>query len=251
MQIIRNLLIGSAVFMMSFATMAEPTQIMVRAKSVDAKFIGSGVGGVRAIIEDAETGEILDQGWINGGTGDTAVLIENPLKRGQRQTDDKTAGYLATVDIDTPRLLRFKLIGPYADRQSIQESTMTSWVIPGKDILGDGIIISMSGFIVDGWTRVIQGGQVDIMTKASLLCGCPISKDGHWQGDNYEATTIIMKDGEKVKEVSMALKGPDGMFNGQTRITEPGHYKAIIYLFDKNTGNVGVDRTIFEIPELE
>ncbi|MEX1199847.1 MAG: hypothetical protein WEB02_03560 [Methylophaga sp.] len=251
MQIIRNTLIGSAALMMSFATMAEPTQIMVRAKAVDSKFIGSSVGGVRAIIEDAETGEILDQGWINGGTGDTAVLIENPIKRGQRQTDDKTAGYLATVDIDTPRLLRFKLIGPYADRQSIQESTMTSWVIPGKDILGDGIIISMSGFIVDGWTRVIQGGQVDIMTKASLLCGCPITKDGHWQGDNYEAKTIIMKDGKKVGEVSMALKGPDGMFNGQTRIKEPGHYKAIIYLFDKNTGNVGVDRTIFEIPEAE
>ncbi|HET8807885.1 MAG TPA: hypothetical protein VFM76_05855 [Methylophaga sp.] len=249
MQIIRNILIGSAALMMSFATMAEPTQIMVRAKAVDSKFIGSSVGGVRVIIEDAETGEILDQGWINGDTGDTTVLIENPLKRGERQTDDTTAGYLATVDIDAPRLLRFKLIGPYAERQSMQESTMTSWVIPGKDILGDGIIIKMSGFIVDGWTRVIQGGQVDILTKATLLCGCPITKDGHWQGDNYEAKAIIMKDGKKLEEVSLELKGPDGMFNGQTRITEPGYYKAIIYLFDKNTGNVGVDRTIFEIVE--
>lgn len=251
MQIIRNILIGSVALMMSSAAMAEPTQIMVRAKAVDSKFIGSSVGGVRAVIEDAETGEILDQGWINGGTGDTAVLIENPLKRGERQSDDKTAGYLATVDIDTPRLLRFKLIGPYAYRQSMHESTMTSWVIPGKDILGDGIIITMSGFIVDGWTRVIQGGQVDIMAKASLLCGCPITKDGHWQADNYEATAVIMKDGKTLDEVSMELKGPDGMFNGQTRITKPGHYKAIIYLFDKNTGNVGVDRTIFEIAEPE
>ncbi|MDT8312000.1 MAG: hypothetical protein RQ732_11180 [Methylophaga sp.] len=249
MQIIRNTLMGIAVLLIPLTGFAQPTQIMVRAKAVDAKFIGSSVGGVRAIVEDAETGEILDEGWINGDTGDTKVLIENPIKRGQRQTDDKTAGYLATVDIDAPRLLRFKLMGPYADRQSMQESTMTSWVIPGKDILGDGIVINMSGFIVDGWTRVIQGGQVDIMTKASLLCGCPITKDGHWQGDNYEATTIIMKDGKKIEEVTMALKGPDGMFNGQTRITEPGHYKAIIYLYDKNTGNVGVDRTIFEIPE--
>ncbi len=249
MHIIRNTLMVTAALMMSFAAMAEPTQIMVRAKAVDSKFIGSSVGGVRAIIEDAETGEILDQGWINGDTGDTKVLIENPIKRGERQTNETTAGYLATVDIDTPRLLRIKLMGPYADRQSMQETTMTTWVIPGKDILGDGIILNMSGFIVDGWTRVIQGGQVDIMTKASLLCGCPITKDGHWQGDNYEATTIIMKDGKKIEEVTMALKGPDGMFNGQTRITEPGHYKAIIYLFDKNTGNVGVDRTIFEIPE--
>lgn len=249
MNFFRTGLIGGAAFLMSFSAFAEPTQIMVRAKAVDSKFIGSSVGGIRAVVEDAETGEILDQGWIKGGTGDTSVLIENPLKRGERQTDDKTAGFLANVDIDTPRLLRFKLMGPYAYRQSMHESTMTSWVVPGKHILGDGIIINMTGFIVDAWTRVIQGGQVDIMTKASLLCGCPITKDGHWQGGNYEVTAIILLDDKKVDEVSLNLKGPDGMFNGQTRITKPGHYKAVVYLYDKNTGNVGVDRTMFEITE--
>lgn len=249
MNFFRTGLIGGAAFLMSFSAFAEPTQIMVRAKAVDSKFIGSSVGGIRAVVEDAETGEILDQGWIKGGTGDTSVLIENPLKRGERQTDDKTAGFLANVDIDTPRLLRFKLMGPYAYRQSMHESTMTSWVVPGKHILGDGIIINMTGFIVDAWTRVIQGGQVDIMTKASLLCGCPITKDGHWQADNYEATAIILLDDKKVDEVSLDLKGPEGMFNGQTRITKPGHYKAVVYLYDKNTGNVGVDRTMFEITE--
>lgn len=245
----RHFVIGISVLLASATVSAEPTQIMVRAKAVDSKFIGSSVGGIRAVVEDAETGEILDEGWINGDTGDTAVLIENPLKRGERQTDETTAGYLATVDIDTPRLLRFKLIGPYAYRQSMQEATMTSWVVPGKDIVGDGIVLSMSGFIVDAWTRVLQGGQVDIMTKASLLCGCPITKDGHWQADNYEARAIIMKDGEKVDEISMDLKGPGGMFNGVTKVTEPGYYKAIVYLFDPKTGNVGVDRTIFEIAE--
>ncbi|HBX59527.1 MAG TPA: hypothetical protein DEG65_04835, partial [Methylophaga sp.] len=86
--------------MVSLSAIAAETEIMVRAKAVDSKFIGTSVGGIRAIVEDAETGEILDEGWINGGTGDTAVLIENPLKRGERLTDDKTAGFLAKVDID-------------------------------------------------------------------------------------------------------------------------------------------------------
>lgn len=247
MNILRNSLIACVASLMSFSVFAEPTQIMVRAKAVDSKFIGSSVGGVKAIVEDAETGEILDQGWIKGGTGDTAVLIENPLKRGVRQTSDTTAGYLATVDIDSPRLLRFKLIGPYGYRQALQESSMTSWVVPGKDMLGDGIILSMTGFIVDAWTQVVEGGTVDIMTKASLLCGCPITHDGHWQADNYEATAIIMQDEAKLDEVSLDFIGPVGMFRGQTKITTPGHYKAIVYLYDKNTGNVGVDRTMFEI----
>ena len=238
-----------ALMMISLSAIAAETQIMVRAKAVDSKFIGTSVGGIRTIVEDAETGEILDEGWINGGTGDTALLMENPLKRGVPQTDDKTAGFLAKVDIDAPRLLRFKLIGPYGYQQAYQEASVTSWVVPGKDILGDGIIITLTGFIVDAWTRVLEGGQVDIYTKASLLCGCPITKDGLWQADNYEAKAIIMRDDKSIDEVTLNFTGPAGMFSGKTTITEPGHYKAVVYLYDAKTGNVGVDRSMFEIPE--
>lgn len=232
---------------LSLPVSAEETQIMIRAKAVDAKYIGTSVGGVRVVVEDAETGEILNQGWINGSTGDTDTLIKNPIKRGQTLTTDKTAGYLATIDIDTPRLLRFKLIGPYGYRQSLQEATVTSWVIPGKDILGDGITLTMPGFIVDAWTQVLAGGKVEFYTKASLLCGCPITKDGLWQPDNYEAKAIIMQDDKKVDEVALNFTGPMGLFSAKTEIKTSGHYKAIVYLIDQTTGNVGVDRTMFEI----
>ncbi len=232
---------------LSLPLSAEETQIMIRAKAVDAKYIGTSVGGVRVVVEDAETGEILSQGWINGNTGDTDILIKNPIKRGQSLTTEKTAGYLATIDIDTPRLLRFKLIGPYGYRQSLQEATVTSWVIPGKDILGDGITLSMPGFIVDAWTQVLAGGKVEFYTKASLLCGCPITKDGLWQPDNYEAKAIIMQDDKKIDEVALDFTGPMGLFSAKTEIKASGHYKAIVYLIDQTTGNVGVDRTMFEI----
>lgn len=241
-----SLLIPS-LFLFSATAMAEPTQVMVRAKAVDAKYIGTSVGGVRVVVEDTETGEILDEGWINGDTGDTDTLIKNPIKRGQALTDDKTAGFIANVDIDAPRLLRFKLIGPYGYRQSLQEATVTSWVIPGKHLLGDGITLTMPGFIADGWTRVLEGGVVEFYTKASLLCGCPITKDGHWKPDNYEAKAILMQNEEKVGEVPLQFTGPMGMFSGKTTLNESGHYKAIIYLVDQTTGNVGVDRAMFEI----
>lgn len=228
---------------------AEETQIMVRAKAVDSKFIGSSVGGIKVVIEDAETNEILDQGWITGSTGDTPTIMENPIQRGQLLADEKTAGYLATVDLSSPRLLRFKLIGPYAYRQSLQEATVTSWVVPGKHILGDGIVLNMPGFIVDAWNQVLEGGDVTIITKAALFCGCPIKEDGLWQAGDYEVTAIIMQDDKKISEVTLDFTGPVGMFSGKTTISEPGHYKAIVYVFDPKTGNVGVDRTMFEITE--
>ena len=226
---------------------AVETKIMVRAKAVDAKYIGSSVGGVKIIVEDAETGEMLDTGWINGGTGSTKALIKEPIKRGQVLTDADTAGFVAKVDISSPRLLRFKLVGPYGYRQALQEASVTTWVIPGKDIMGDGITLTMSGFIVDSWTRVIEGGKLEIYTKAALLCGCPIYPDGPWDPKNYEATAILMKDEVKVGEITLDFTGPVGMFSGKTVIKEAGYYKAIVYLFDKETGNVGVDLSVFEI----
>ncbi|RKZ79736.1 MAG: hypothetical protein DRQ35_03630 [Gammaproteobacteria bacterium] len=243
-KLLSTIAIGLILSANSFAT---ETSVMVRAKAVDAKFIGTSVGGVKIVVEDAETGEILDQGWINGGTGSTKAIIKEPIARGQVLSDDKTAGFLAKVDITSPRLLRFKLVGPYGYRQALQEATVTSWVIPGKDILGDGITLNMPGFIVDAWTRVLEGGKLEIYTKASLLCGCPIYPDGPWDPKNYEATAILMQNETKVAEVNLDFTGPVGMFSGKTTIEQSGHYKAIVYLFDKKTGNVGVDRTMFEV----
>lgn len=247
MTFIKLLTLSAIGLTLSANVFATETSVMVRAKAVDAKYIGTSVGGIKVVVEDAETGEILDQGWIKGDTGSTNSLIKEPIVRGQVLTDDTTAGFLAKVDITSPRLLRFKLIGPYAFRQSLQEATVTSWVIPGKDILGDGITLNMPGFIVDAWTNVLEGGHVDIFTKASMLCGCPIYPDGPWDPSNYEVMAILMQDEVKVGEVKLDFTGPVGIFSGKTTLTKPGLYKAIVYLFDKKTGNVGVDRTMFEI----
>ena len=58
-----------------------------------------------------------------------------------------------------------------------------------------------------------------------------------------------MRDDKSIDEVTLNFTGPAGMFSGKTTITEPGHYKAVVYLYDAKTGNVGVDRSMFEIPE--
>tara|TARA_R110002050_G_scaffold71891_3_gene154699 strand:- start:86257 stop:87009 length:753 start_codon:yes stop_codon:yes gene_type:complete len=247
MKFIKFLTLSAIGITLSANSFATETQVMIRAKAVDAKYIGTSVGGVKVVVEDAETGEILDQGWIKGDTGSTNTLIKDPISRGQVLTDETTAGFLAKVDITSPRLLRFKLIGPYAFRQSLQEATVTSWVIPGKDILGDGITLNIPGFIVDAWTNVLEGGHVEIFTKASMICGCPIYPDGPWDPSNYEVQAILMQNETKVSEVKLDFTGPVGIFSGKTTITKPGHYKAIVYIFDKKTGNVGVDRTMFEI----
>lgn len=247
MNVFKLLLPALMTILFSANIFAVETKITIRAKAVDAKFIGTSVGGLRAIVTDAETGEILDSGWIRGETGSTDTIIINPIARGQRISNDKTASFVAHVDIASPRLLKFTVIGPYAHRQSLQEASVTSWIIPGKDIMGDGIILDIPGFIVDTWASVMEGGVVTVFAQAAMLCGCKISPTTHWNPKNFEAKAIIMLDGEKVTEVNLDFTGPVAIFSGETKLGKPGHYKVIAYLFDEKTGNVGVARTIFEI----
>jgi hypothetical protein len=226
---------------------AEETRIMLRVKGVDSKFVGSGVGGVRAVVEDAETGEILDQGWITGGTGDTKRLMETPLQRGQPLADDNTAGYSARLELAEPRLLRFKIVGPYGQRQSLQEASVTSWVVPGKHITGDGIVIHLPGFIVRARSATPEKGQAKLEAEVTMICGCPISKGGLWDADKYEVKALLKRDGKAAGEYPLAFTGEVNHFAAQLPARDKGDYEAVIYAYDPRTGNTGVDRVIFGV----
>lgn len=226
---------------------AEETRIMLRMKGVDSKFVGSGVGGARAVVEDAETGEILDQGWITGGTGDTKRLMETPLQRGQPLADDNTAGYSARLELTEPRLLRFKIFGPYGQRQSLQEASVTSWVVPGKHITGDGIVIHLPGFIVRARTTAPEKGLAKLEAEVTMICGCPISKGGLWDADKYEIKALLRRDGKRAGEYPLAFTGEVNHFAAQLPARDKGDYEAVIYAYDPRTGNTGVDRVAFTV----
>ncbi|BBA33171.1 uncharacterized protein sS8_1209 [Methylocaldum marinum] len=226
---------------------AEETRIVLRVKGVDSKFIGSGVGGIRAVVEDVETGEILDQGWITGGTGDTKRLMETPLQRGQPLADDNTAGYSGRLELAEPRLLRFKIFGPYGQRQSLQEASVTSWVVPGKHITGDGIVIHLPGFIVRARTAAPEKGQAKLEAEVTMMCGCPISKGGLWDADKYEVKALLKRDGKPAGEYPLAFTGEVNHFAAQIPAADKGDYEAVIYAYDPRTGNTGVDRVAFTV----
>ena len=58
-------------FLIPAASLAEPTEIVVRVLGNDSKFIGTSMGGMRVTLRDAQTGEILATGLTQGATGDT------------------------------------------------------------------------------------------------------------------------------------------------------------------------------------
>jgi hypothetical protein len=134
----------------SFSADKIPTKIIVRVVSKDAKVIGSGVGGALVRIRSLETGEILAQGKQEGGTGDTDRIMVRPRKRGETVFGTPDAAlYQAEILLGKPTQIEIYTEAPLAYPHAIQKGSKTLTLIPGKDIVGEGVLIELDGLIVN------------------------------------------------------------------------------------------------------
>jgi hypothetical protein len=126
------------------------TKVIVRVTSKDSKVIGSGVGGAFVRIKNIETGEILAQGKQEGGTGDTERIMVRPRKRGEVLFGTPDAAFFqAEIPLDKPTQVEIYTEAPLGYPHNIQKSSKTLTLIPGKHILGEGVIIELNGLIVN------------------------------------------------------------------------------------------------------
>jgi hypothetical protein len=134
----------------SFSAEKALTKVIVRVTSKDSKVIGSGVGGALVRIKNLETGEILAQGKHEGGTGDTDRIMVQPHRRGETLygTPD-TAFFQAEIPLEKPTQVEIYTEAPLGYPHAIQKGTKTLTLIPGKHILGEGVIIELNGLIVN------------------------------------------------------------------------------------------------------
>lgn len=155
---------------------AMQTKIIVRAKSKDAKFIGSSMGGAQVVVKDSGTGEVLSKGLISGGTGNTQKIMIDPVKRSVPIADATAALFETAIDIKEPKLVTIEVSGPLSPRQSMVTSSTQAWLIPGKDMTsGDGIVIEVPGFSVNALapmpneTLRLTGGKVSVPIAAHIV----------------------------------------------------------------------------------
>jgi hypothetical protein len=171
------LLAGMIFFMVpfSFSTDNISTQIIVRVVSKDAKVIGSGVGGALVRIKNVETGEILAQGKQEGGTGDTERIMVKPRQRGEPVYGTPgSAFFQAEIPLSKPTQIEVYAEAPLGFPQSIQKGTKTLTLIPGKHILGEGVLIELNGLIVNILEPVSAmglkgGGKVRVKAEVRML----------------------------------------------------------------------------------
>lgn len=236
------------------AVQAEPTEVVVRARAKDAKFIGSSIGGASVRIRDAESGTILAEGITSGSTGNTDIIMRQPHSRYQ-EIGEGAAAFRAELDIEEPVFVTIEVLAPYIKKQARVLATTQTWLVPGKSIDGDGLVIEIPGMVVDilspqthRYTTMAEA-PFEIRANVVMMCGCPISDGGLWDGSKMEVAALVKKDGKAYRTIPLAMTDTDNTFAASLAPEEPGVYELLVYAFDERTGNTGVDRVSFIVRE--
>lgn len=246
-----------ALILSSITSFATDTKIIVRAKAKDAKFIGSSIGGAYVIIRDKISNRILSKGRTIGSTGNTNLIMNTAKERGNTISDEQTSKFLAIIDIDEPTFINIEVISPFNNKQAQGTISTELWLIPGKDILGDGIILEIPGFIIDILKprthhyislNSIKNKPFEIKANIVMMCGCTINKGGIWDSEKIEVKAIFKKNGIHLKDVNMSLTETN-LFEGNINLNLAGQYEITVYAYNAESGNTGVDKVNYVIYE--
>lgn len=200
------------------ANVATPTTVIVRAVSNDAKLLQDPVGGARIVIRHAKTGDVLAEGVQRGNSGSTAKIMNEPHARGAEIYEaEGAAKFTAEIPLTEPTPVVVTAEGPLDHPDAMQRASASLMLIPGEDMSGDGLILTLHGFIVEMLTPSasadLSGEAVTVRSRVRLLCGCPTEPGGLWDASRYDMRAqILSSDGEVLSEAPMQFTGTTNEF---------------------------------------
>jgi len=229
-------------------TGGKETKIMIRAVARDAKVIGTHVGGAKITVKDATTGAVLAQGMQQGGTGDTDLIMKKPHTRGMvLYSSGDASGFLAVLHLDKPTVVEISAEGPLGNAQATQRSSKTMLLVPGEDVLGDGILLEIHGFIITPLAplpdaKLKVGSPFEVRATVTMACGCPTEPDGLWDANKIRVIARILRDGKVQSEIPMTYAGVQNTFHADVPATTAGPMELQVLSLDPASANFGMTR---------
>jgi len=224
------------------------TRVMIRAIARDAKVIGEHVGGARITVKDAGTGQVLAQGMQAAGTGDTDIIMKKPRVRGTTVYGTPDAsGFLAVLHIEKPTEVEITAEAPLGTPQATQRASTTMLLVPGQDVLGEGVLLEIHGFIVKPLAPQIDAkmkaeSPFEVRATVTMACGCPIEPNGLWDANKIRVVARVIRDGKPESEIPMQYAGVQNTFSGSVSVNKPGRVELQVLAMDGANANFGIDR---------
>lgn len=247
LQVFTSLIVTAVLFaLLPAAGQAQtPTQVLVRAVSQDAKILQDPVGGAHIVIRDVETGEVLAEGRQTGRSGSTDTIMHQPRVRGAMVYDTpEAAHFLATLMLDRPTQVEISAEGPLGYPQAVQRTSKTMLLVPGQDVLGEGVLLTIHGFIVEllepSTPAAAPGETLHLRARVRMTCGCPTEPGGLWDSDTMTILArLVTEDAAVVAETPLTFAGETSIYEGSLTVPEGDGYTIEVLAMDADRANFG------------
>lgn len=223
----------------------ESTRVVVHAAANDAKLMHDPVGGAFIRIVNTETGAVLAEGVQRGTSGDTEKIMRQPRTRGEQIYDTpKAARFETTLLLARPTTVTVTAFGPRDYPAAQQRTSKTLTLVPGQDVTGDGIVLTLHGFIVEVMepsARAVTAGQtLNIRARVRMMCGCPTEPGGLWDADRYTIRAeLVGPKGGVVARSPLTYAGTTSEYEGSITVPETGATQLRVLAVDADRANAG------------
>ena len=120
-------------------------------------------------------------------------------------------------------------------------------LVPGQDVLGEGILLELHGFIVktlapatDGQVKI--GSPFEVKATVTMMCGCPIEPGGIWDANKIHVVARLVSEGKIETEVPMEYAGVVNTFKGNVPVSNPGQMELQVLAMDADNSNFGLTK---------
>ena len=237
----------------------KPTTVLVRVVAHGAMVLGREVGGARVTITDVETKQVLATGIQQGEAGDQNQIMRTPhLMEEPVYSARPAAVFTTTLELRKPTLVEITAEGPLAHPASMQHASQTVLLIPGHDLINDGIVLHLYGYIVQ--IEHPKPGQAlmakdDVKLRASVrtLSGTLVRPHGDWDSRKIRIYGELLIGNRIVERLQMFYSNETGTFDAPFFVPKPDEAPDGIVLrvvaTDLATGNSGVGRADFTVTQ--
>src|SRR5512145_733102 len=228
----------------------KPTTILVRVVAHGAMVLGREVGGARVTITDVETKQVLATGIQQGEAGDQNQIMRTPhLMEEPVYSARPAAVFTTTLELRKPTLVEITAEGPLAHPASMQHASQTVLLIPGHDLINDGIVLHLYGYIVQiehpkPGQSLMAKDDVKLRASVRTLSGTLVRPHGDWDSRKIRIYGELLIGNRIVERLQLFFSNETGTFEAPFFVPNsheaPDGILLRVVATDLATGNSGV-----------
>lgn len=235
----------------------QPTTVLVRVVAQGAMVLGREVGGARITITDVTTGQILATGVQQGDAGDQNQIMRTPhMMEDPIYSTRPSAAFTTTLSIQQPTLVAISAEGPLAYPSAIQKTSKTLVLIPGQDLTHDGIVLHLSGYLVQIESPKVREALIakdDIILRASVrtLSGSFVRPHGDWDSRKIRIYGEVVINDQVIERLQLFYDEGSRTFETSFFVPPskdaPDGITLRVIATDLSTGNSGMDQVSYPV----